>query len=55
VVVVTHDPRAAAYADRVLFLRDGAVEREWRPAPGAPLAGPERVGAIAEIVAALEL
>jgi putative ABC transport system ATP-binding protein len=25
VVMVTHDPRAAAYADRVVFLRDGAV------------------------------
>jgi putative ABC transport system ATP-binding protein len=25
VVMVTHDPRAAAWADRVLFLRDGAI------------------------------
>jgi putative ABC transport system ATP-binding protein len=25
-IVVTHDPRAAAYADRVLFLRDGKEE-----------------------------
>lgn len=25
VVMVTHDPRAAAYADRVLFLADGRV------------------------------
>ena len=28
VVMVTHDPRAAAYADRVLFLADGRVVRE---------------------------
>jgi putative ABC transport system ATP-binding protein len=28
IVVVTHDPRAASYADRVIFLRDGTVERE---------------------------
>ena len=28
VVMVTHDPRAAAYADRVLFLADGQVVRE---------------------------
>lgn len=28
IVVVSHDPRAAAYADRVVFLRDGLVERE---------------------------
>ncbi len=25
IVVVTHDPRAAAYADRVVFLRDGHI------------------------------
>ena len=28
IVVVTHDPRAASYADRVVFLRDGRIERE---------------------------
>jgi putative ABC transport system ATP-binding protein len=28
VVMVTHDPRAAAYADRVLFLADGRVVHE---------------------------
>ncbi len=28
VVMVTHDPRAAAYADRVLFLSDGLLVRE---------------------------
>jgi putative ABC transport system ATP-binding protein len=28
VVMVTHDPRAAAYADRVVFLADGAVVGE---------------------------
>ncbi|MBP2478452.1 putative ABC transport system ATP-binding protein [Crossiella equi] len=28
VVVVTHDPVAAAYADRVLFLRDGLITEE---------------------------
>ena len=30
VVVVTHDPRAAAYADRVLFLADGRIVDELR-------------------------
>jgi putative ABC transport system ATP-binding protein len=30
VVVVTHDPRAASYADRVVFLRDGRVASELR-------------------------
>ncbi|MYR07172.1 ATP-binding cassette domain-containing protein [Gordonia sp. SID5947] len=28
VVIVTHDPRAASYADRVVFLADGQVVRE---------------------------
>ena len=36
VVMVTHDPRAAAYADRVLFLADGRVVREL-PAPTTDL------------------
>jgi putative ABC transport system ATP-binding protein len=30
VIMVTHDPHAAAYADRVLFLADGRVVRELR-------------------------
>lgn len=28
VVIVTHDPRAASYADRVIFLADGHIVRE---------------------------
>ena len=28
IVMVTHDPRSAAYADRVLFLADGQVVDE---------------------------
>ena len=27
IIVVTHDPRAAAYSDRVVFLRDGKQEQ----------------------------
>ncbi len=27
-VMVTHDPRAAQYADRVLFLQDGLIVRD---------------------------
>ncbi|MFT4085598.1 MAG: ABC transporter ATP-binding protein [Gordonia sp. (in: high G+C Gram-positive bacteria)] len=30
VVIVTHDPRAASYADRVIFLADGQIVRELR-------------------------
>ena len=28
VVIVTHDPRIAAYADRIIFLKDGKVVDE---------------------------
>ena len=38
IVVVTHDPRAAAYADRVVFLRDGRLDGELNFSPGASLA-----------------
>ena len=31
VLVVTHDPSVAATCDRVLFLKDGRLERELRP------------------------
>jgi putative ABC transport system ATP-binding protein len=30
IVMVTHDPRAASYADRVVFLKDGVLVRELR-------------------------
>lgn len=29
-VIVTHDPRAASYADRVVFLRDGLIVNDYR-------------------------
>jgi putative ABC transport system ATP-binding protein len=30
IVVVTHDPRAATYADRIVFLKDGQIIDEMR-------------------------
>ena len=36
VVLVTHDPKVAARADRVISIRDGAVESDARPAEHAP-------------------
>ena len=41
-VMVTHDARAAAIADRILFLADGLIVRELgRTDPGAVLAAME--------------
>ena len=43
-VMVTHDPRAAAIADRILILADGRVVTELGPAnPGEVLAAMDRV------------
>ncbi len=33
VVMVTHDPRVASFADRILFLKDGVIVNETRPEP----------------------
>jgi putative ABC transport system ATP-binding protein len=38
VIVVTHDAKAAAYADRVIFLRDGVIVQELKPGESMPLA-----------------
>ena len=39
VVLVTHEPRFASYADRVVFLRDGVIVDETpRPLPDTPAA-----------------
>ncbi len=35
VIIVTHDPRAASYADRIVFLRDGQVVNDMRFEQGA--------------------
>jgi putative ABC transport system ATP-binding protein len=47
VVMVTHDPTAASYADRVLFLADGVVVTELpRPTPEAILDTMKRLDAL---------
>jgi putative ABC transport system ATP-binding protein len=39
VVLVTHEPRFASWADRVVYLRDGRIVDEARAEPIAPLDG----------------
>jgi putative ABC transport system ATP-binding protein len=47
VVMVTHDPTAASYADRVLFLADGVVVTELpHPTPEAILDTMKRLDAL---------
>jgi putative ABC transport system ATP-binding protein len=52
VIVVTHDPKAAAYADRVIFLRDGLIVEQYRPESTRPLA--ERLRGIMDALERLE-
>ena len=48
--MVTHDPRAAATADRVIFLKDGRLLREVTNGEGSTT-----IQAIVEVMAELEL
>jgi putative ABC transport system ATP-binding protein len=52
VIVVTHDPRAASYADRVVFLRDGLIATEVRFESEASL--PQNLKVIMEQMEKLE-
>lgn len=49
IVMVTHDPRAASYADRIVFLKDGQVVGETHLTAGS------NTGAILHRLAELEL
>jgi putative ABC transport system ATP-binding protein len=53
VIMVTHDARAAAYADRVVFLKDGCIIRKLDARSADTLAG--RVRLIMEVLEALEV
>jgi putative ABC transport system ATP-binding protein len=57
IVMVTHDPRAASFADRVVFLKDGRVVRELKNGTARPegAAGQSHnVQAIMDVMAGLE-
>jgi putative ABC transport system ATP-binding protein len=48
VIVVTHDPKAAAYAQRTIFLQDGKIVQEY--VPGSSIAIEDRLGDIMRIL-----
>ncbi len=50
IVMVTHDPRAASYSDRVVFLKDGAIVKEIKNADHG-----HNVQPIMDVMAGLEL
>lgn len=50
IVMVTHDARAASYADRVVFLKDGGIVRELKNSPAG-----NSIQAIVDVMAGLEL
>jgi len=53
IVEVTHDARAAAYADRVVFLRDGQIEQEIRIETNQPFS--QRLRTVIDVLEKLEL
>ena len=50
IVMVTHDPRAASYADRVVFLKDGEIVRELKLGDSG-----QGMQSIIDVMGALEL
>lgn len=53
IIMVTHDPRAASYADRVIFLRDGRQVDQLELVPDEQL--PQRIRQIIEKLETLEV
>jgi macrolide transport system ATP-binding/permease protein len=52
IIVVTHEPDIAAYADRVVTMRDGQIISDERPPRPAPLASPTTLSDEAVLFAA---
>jgi putative ABC transport system ATP-binding protein len=50
IAMVTHDPRAASYADRVIFIKDGKIVRELKNADHG-----HHIQPIMDVMAGLEL
>ncbi len=54
ILMVTHDPYAASYADRVVFLRDGRIVRQHQNNTEGGAGGQDAVQAIIDLMAELE-
>jgi putative ABC transport system ATP-binding protein len=52
IIVVTHDPRAAAFSDRVVFLSDGLICHDVRLSPGENLG--QRLAIIIDVMERLQ-
>lgn len=52
IIIVTHDPRAASYADRLVLLRDGKLVEEYIFAEQDPV--PQRLRRVIELLEKLE-
>lgn len=52
IIMVTHDPRAASYADRIVLLKDGRQVEEYRFALAEPLA--QRLREVIDLLERLE-
>jgi putative ABC transport system ATP-binding protein len=48
IIVITHDPRAAVYADRVVFLRDGHLRTELTFSPDQEIS--QRLHTVMEVI-----
>ena len=53
VILVTHDPKAASYAQKVIFLRDGKIIQEYKPNGSMPIE--DKLRGIMEIMQNLEV
>jgi putative ABC transport system ATP-binding protein len=42
VLCVSHDPRAARHADRVLTMEDGVIRSDWQPSSPRPAGAPAK-------------
>jgi putative ABC transport system ATP-binding protein len=52
VIVVSHDPKAAVFADRIIFLRDGDIVHEFKPEASIPLS--DKLHSIMETIEQLD-